>query len=76
MISLPDFVVKQIDQISRRTNISADDIRRDYEAIFEDVFIQQDEMFISDRERHSFAMKILWIRYVVLSSALTKEAEC
>jgi hypothetical protein len=76
MISLPDFVVKQIDQISKRTNVGIDSIRRDYEAIFADVFIQQDEMFKSDRERHSFAIKILWIRYIILSSALTKEAEC
>jgi hypothetical protein len=30
-------------------------------------------MFVSDRERHSFAIRILWIRYIVLSSALTEE---
>ena len=63
----PEFVLKQIDQISKRTNIDIDSIRQDYEKIFKDVFIQNDKMFKSDKERHCFTTKILWIRYNILS---------
>lgn len=63
----PEFVVKQIDQISKKTNVDVDSIMQDYEKIFKDVFIQNDKMFKSDKERHFFATKILWIRYNIPS---------
>jgi len=63
-MSLPDFVEERISKIQERTQISADEIRRDYNEIFQDPFIQDDPQFTSDEERHRYAVAVLWTRYI------------
>lgn len=63
-MSLPSFVEDKILDINKRTEISIDEIRRDFKEIFNDPFIQDDPQFTSDEERHRYAIAVLWTRYV------------
>jgi len=63
-MELPPFVEEKIQQIHQRTEISIDEIKRDYEEIFQDPFIQEDPQFHDDNERHRYAVAVLWTRYV------------
>jgi len=63
-MSYPDFVLDRFKRISQRTEIPLDEIRRDYDEIFNDPFIQKDEQFKTDEERHRYAVAVLWTRYV------------
>lgn len=63
-MSLPTFVDEKIRAIYRRTEISREEITRDYTEIFEDPFIQEDPQFTTDEERHRYAVAVLWTRYV------------
>lgn len=64
MSSLPDFVKERILKIEERTKIGVEEIQKDYEEIFNDAFIQEDPQFQTDEERHTYAVMILWTRYV------------
>lgn len=61
---LPSFVKEKIDSIHQRTEISVEEIEKDYREIREDPFIVQDEQFSTDEERHRYAVAVLWTRYV------------
>jgi len=64
MSKLPDFVKERINQIIRRTGKDAVEIRRDYDDIFNEDFIQLDEQFRTDEDRHRYCIMILWVRWV------------
>jgi len=63
-MSFPSFVDEKIQEINKRTEISIDEIKRDYQEIFQDPFIQEDPQFKTDEERHRYAIAVLWTRYV------------
>lgn len=63
-IELPDFVTKKIEEISSRTEISPQEITKDYLDLFQDPFIQEDQSFKTDHDRHSYASMVLWTRYI------------
>lgn len=65
MIELPSHIEERIAAISARTGISEGDITKDYEELFSDPNIQSDEQFSSDEDRHSYAIGVLWTRYVL-----------
>jgi len=64
-IQLPDFVNEKINQVQQRTNISKEDITKDYLAIYTSDFIQKDDQFKSDEERHRYASSVMTTRYLV-----------
>ncbi|GAH98840.1 unnamed protein product [marine sediment metagenome] len=65
MIELPSHIEERISAISARTGINEGDITKDYEELFNDPSIQSDEQFSSDEDRHSYAIGVLWTRYVL-----------
>lgn len=77
MNNLPGFIEKYIKKLSDETKVHAHKIRTEYEKIFADPFIQQDEQFTTEKQRHIFAIKVLIARNrpVKLSTKDTEEAE-
>jgi hypothetical protein len=63
-MNFPDFVLERVKTISQRTEISEEEILRDYEELFSDPFIQQDPQFQTEEERHRYAVAVLWTRYI------------
>jgi len=61
---IPDFVQERIKQIKERTGINIDEITGSYLEIFNDDFVQKDEQFQTDEERHGYANAVLWSMYV------------
>lgn len=64
MSALPDFVEEGIAKISKRTEISEDEVRREYLELYNDDFVQLDEQFGSDQERHTYSLAVLWMRFI------------
>jgi len=62
MSSYPDFVLERINKLSEETKISASTLRSEYSEIFPDEFVQQDEQFKTEKQRHVFALKVLIAR--------------
>jgi len=63
-IKLPEFVVERIVAISKRTEISVEDVTKEYIELFNDPFIQEDKQFQTDKERHIYANAVIWTRFV------------
>ena len=62
--ALPDFVNEGIEKICQTTETSKDEVRRDYLDLFNDPFIQNDEQFTTDKERHTYSIAVLHSRYI------------
>lgn len=62
--ALPDFVNEGIAKICRMTETDKEEVRRDYLELFNDPFIQNDEQFTTDEERHTYSIAVLHSRYI------------
>jgi hypothetical protein len=62
--TIQQFVENKIEEIHAISNVSVDDLRLEYKTIFDDPFIQHDDQFKTDEERHRYAIATLWARYV------------
>jgi len=63
-IALPDFVEEGIKKICKRTEIPDEEVRRDYLALYNDDFVQKDEQFSTDKERHTYSLAVLHMRFI------------
>jgi len=72
-MEFPENVMKKITEISSRTSIEQDEIKREYEELFNDPFLQEDPQFKTDEERHRYAIAVLWTRYISRPPAQLKE---
>jgi len=64
-IQLPAEIEQKLREISSKTGIDYDFIRQDYLRAFLDPFVQEDESFSSDEERHAFCIKIIMKNYLL-----------
>jgi len=63
-IELPTYVLEKISEISQKTGISVDELKKEYLEIYNDPFVQDDEQFESDKERHRYCVAVLKGRYL------------
>jgi len=64
MSSLPPFVEEGLLKVCKASETSWDEVHRDYLDLFNDPFIQGDDQFKTDEERHLYAVAVLHSRYV------------
>ena len=62
--TLPDFVEEGIKKICKRAEIPDEEVRRDYLALYNDDFVQKDEQFSTDEERHTYSLAVLHMRFI------------
>ena len=61
----PDFVSKKLEEISKRTETDIEEVKKEYEKFFNSDFIQGDEQFTNDEDRHQYAKNVFWTRYIL-----------
>lgn len=59
---LPSSVATKITELSSKFNIKAEDLKKQYWEIFKDPFIQSDPQFTNNKDRHAYAIRVLWVR--------------
>ncbi len=64
MENYPEDVSKKIKDISRRSEVGEPELKEEYDKLFNDPWVQEDEQFKTDSERHNFAINVLWSRYM------------
>lgn len=64
MSALPDFVEEGLKKICRISKVPMEKVRGDYLEIFNDAFIQNDEQFTTDEERHTYSIAVLHSRFI------------
>ena len=64
MSSLPSFVEEGLEKICRISEAPKQEVRRDYLALYNDPFIQNDDQFTTDEERHTYSIAVLHSRYI------------
>lgn len=57
---VPKKVEETIDKISQSTGISKETLISEYQRIFNDPFVQTNECFETDEEKHEYSILILW----------------
>lgn len=60
-MEIPDFVQEEFEEIKKEYNQPISDIRRQYKDIYNTDWIQEDDQFDSDKDRHSYCIRRLWI---------------
>jgi len=65
-MEFPDFVLKEMKQMEREYNQPISNLKKQYERIYNTDWIQSDEQFESDKDRHSYCIRRLWIDLVAL----------
>ena len=64
-MELPEFVTKKLEDISKRTSIDIEQVKKDYEKFFNSDFIKEDTSFANDEDRHTYAKGVFWTRYIL-----------
>jgi len=65
MVEYPENVLKKLEQIANKGSTSLEDIKKKYEEFFNDDFIQQDEQFADDADRHQYCIQVFWNKYIL-----------
>jgi len=62
--NLPEFVINKIRELSAKTNESMEELVKQYWEIYNDPWIQSDDQFKTDEDRHAYAVRVLWVKIV------------
>jgi len=63
-MEIPENVLKRLEQVAERNELSIEDVKKEYEKKFNDDFIQKDPQFENDEQRHRYACGVFWSNYM------------
>lgn len=63
-VKIPKTILEKIRNVNERTGIDIEELKKDYIERFSSDFIQTDEQFTSDEQRHKHVIMTLWRNYI------------
>lgn len=59
---IPGEAKQKLLELSQKFNIALEDLEKQYWEIYNDPFVQTDPQFKTDKDRHLYAVRVLWVR--------------